>query len=60
MCVAGIGDVFGRAAEFHRLRRLRDHGAGERCDDMNTKDPVGLGIGDDLHETVGLMIGLGA
>ena len=38
----------------------RDHVAGVGADDVHAEHAVGLGVGEDLHEAVGLLIGLGA
>src|SRR3546814_9319745 len=60
MRVAGVGDIFRRRAEFHRLRGLRDHRAGDASDAPHTEHAVTLRVGDHLHEAVGLVVGLGA
>ena len=60
MRVAGARDVFRRGAELHRHRRLRDHVAGIGAEDVHAEHAVGLGVGEDLHEAVGLLVGLGA
>ena len=60
MGVAGARDVLGRGAELHRDRGLRDHVAGVGADDVHAEHAVGLGVGQDLHEAVGLVVGLGA
>jgi hypothetical protein len=60
MGVAGAGDILGRGAELHGNRSLGDHVAGVRADDVYTEHAIGLGIGKDFHETVGLKIRLGA
>ena len=60
MGVAGVGDVFRRCAEFHCLGHLRDHRAGQRGNAPYAQHPVGLGIGNHLHEAIGLVVGLGA
>src|SRR6516162_4042329 len=56
--VAGAGDVLGRGAELHGNRSLRDHVAGVRADDVHAQHAVGLGIGEDLHEALGLQVRL--
>ena len=58
--MAGARDVFSGRAEPHRHRRLRDHVAGIRADDMHAEHAVGFGVGENLHEAVGLLVGLGA
>src|SRR3546814_15185700 len=49
-----------RRAEFHRLRRLRDHRARDAGDAPHAEHAVALRVGDHLHEAVGLVVGLGA
>ena len=47
-------------AELHCDRRLRDHVGGVRADDMDAQYAIGFGVGENFHEAVGLLIGLGA
>src|SRR6185369_9004645 len=42
-----------------RLRRLGDHRAGNAGDAPHAEYAVGFRVGDDLHEAVRLVIGLG-
>src|SRR3546814_18708551 len=49
-----------RRAEFHRLRRLRDHRARDAGDAPDAEHAVALRVGDHLHEAVGFVVGLGA
>ena len=58
--VAGAGEIFRRAAEFHQHRRLVDHLAGAEADDMHAEHAVGRLVGEDFHETVGVQHGAGA
>ena len=60
MGVAGAGDVFRGGAELHRHGGFGDHVAGIGADDMHAEHAVGLGVGEDFHEAVGLLVGLGA
>ena len=60
MRVAGAREIFRRTAEFHQHRRFRDHVAGVRTDNVNAEHAVGLGVGQNFHKAVGLLIGLGA
>src|SRR5947209_586922 len=60
MRVAGARDVFRRRTEFHRNGGFCDHVAGVAADDVHAEHAVGLGIGQDFHKPVGLLIGLGA
>ena len=50
--MAGAGEVFGRAAEFHQHRRLVDHLAGPVAKDVHTEHAVGCLVGQHLDETV--------
>ena len=58
--VAGARDVLGRSAELHSHSGFRDHVAGVGADDVDAEHPVGLGVGQDFDEAVGLLVGLGA
>ena len=60
MRVAGARKIFGRAAEFHQHRRLVDHLAGFAADDVNAEHAIGLGIGENFHETISGLIDLRA
>ena len=53
--VAGARDVLRGGAEFHRDGGFRDHVAGVGADDVHAEHAVGLGVGQDLHEAVGLV-----
>jgi len=57
MGVAGAGEIFGRAAEFHQHGGLGNEFAGAEADDMNAEHTVGRAIGKDLHETIGMAHG---
>src|SRR6266404_6475094 len=50
-------DVLGRGAILHGERRLGDHRAGTRSDDMDTEYTVGLGVGEYLDEAVRVRVG---
>src|SRR5580693_10279960 len=60
MGVAGAGDVLGRRAEFHGDRRLADHVAGVGAENVHAEHAVGLGVGQDFHESFGGQVHLGA
>src|SRR5690606_33587195 len=51
--------VFGAGAEFHGDGALLDQLGRARADDVNAQHAVGLGIGDDLDETGGVVGGHG-
>ena len=52
MGVAGAGQILGRAAEFHDNSGLSDDLSGVRANDMNPKDPVCFGVGQNFNEAV--------
>ena len=56
--VAGAGDVLGAAPNSIATRGLRDHVAGVGADDVDAEHAIGLGVRQDLHEAVGLVIAL--
>ena len=56
--MAGAGDILGRGTELHGNRSLGDHIAGVRADDVDAEHAVGLGIGEDFHEALGLQVHL--
>ena len=59
--VAGARDVLGGGAELHRRPRPRAiMSPASGPDDVHAEHAVGLGVGEDLHEAVGLVVGLGA
>ena len=60
MRVAGARQILGRAAELHQHRRLGDHLRRVGAEDVHAEHAVGRGIGEDLHEAVGDVVGLGA
>src|ERR1700722_9941732 len=60
MGVAGTGDVLGRGAEFHGDGRLADHVAGVRAENVHAEHAVGLGVGQNFHESFGGQVHLGA
>src|ERR1700722_3874048 len=60
MGVAGTGDVLGRGAEFHGDGRLADHVAGVGAENVHAEHAVGLGVGQDFHESFGGQVHLGA
>src|SRR3979409_18630 len=49
--------VLCRRAILHGERRLGDHRAGIRPDDMDTEYAVRLGVGEDLDEAVSVCVG---
>src|SRR6266446_9715891 len=53
MGMAGPRDVLGGSAEFHAHDDLGDQIAGIGPQDMSAQDPIGGGVGENLHETVG-------
>lgn len=57
--VARPGNVLGGSAVLDGKRGLGDHLAGVGADDVNTKDAVGLSVGNELDDTLGLEVGLG-
>src|SRR3979411_1816727 len=58
--VAGARDVLGRFGEFHRDGGFGVPAVGVGPDDVHAEHAVGLGVGEDFDETVGLMVDLGA
>ena len=60
MRVADARDVLGAGAEFHCHHRFGDHLRGMRSDDVDAENAVGLGVGENLHETGGLVLAQGA
>ena len=54
MRVAGAGQIFRRAAEFHQHAGFGDQFAGADAEDVNAEHAVGRGVGENLHEAVGL------
>ena len=47
--VAGIGDVFGCSAKFHRQRGFGDHRAGDAGNAPHAKHAIGRGVGDEAR-----------
>ena len=60
MSVAGARQIFGGAAEFHQYRRFVDHFTGLDADDVHAEHTIGLRICENLDETVGGLVDLGA
>ena len=60
MGVAGARDVLGGSAELHGDDGFRDHIAGVGADQMDAEHAVGLGVGENFHETLGGLVHLGA
>jgi hypothetical protein len=58
--VASTSDVLSRGAVLERKSALGDHLAGVRADNVHTEDTIGLGVGEELDQTVGVGVGLGA
>ena len=58
--MAGARDVLGGCAEFHGDRSLLDHVAGVGANDVDAEHAIGLGVGEDFDEAVGLVVDLGA
>ena len=58
--MAGARQILGRAAEFHQHRRFVDHLAGAEADDVHAEHAVGLLVGEDLDEALGVQHGAGA
>lgn len=54
------GNVLTRSAIFDSQSGFGDHLAGIGADDVHTQDAVGFRIGNELDETLGLKVGLGA
>ncbi|ODA68154.1 hypothetical protein A7A08_01325 [Methyloligella halotolerans] len=50
MGVAGAGQILGRATELHKNGGFGDHVARVRAQDVDAEDPVGLLVGENLHE----------
>lgn len=57
--VARPGNVLGRSAVLDGECGLGDHLAGVGADDVNTKDAVGFGVGNEFDDTLGVEVGLG-
>src|SRR5689334_7499189 len=60
MCVTGAGQVFRRPAELHQYGRLGNHGAGVGADNVYAEHAVGRPVGENLDETFGGAVDLGA
>ena len=58
--VRGASNVLGRRTVLESESALGDHLTGVRADDVHTEDTVGLGVSEELDETVGVGVGLGA
>jgi len=58
--VARPGNVLAGSTVLDGQGGLGDHLAGVGADDVHTQDAVGLGIRDELDETLGLEVGLSA
>src|SRR5258708_7806915 len=56
MRVTGARDVLRGGAVLHGERQLRNHGAGVRADDVHTQHTVGLVVGQDLDEPLGVAV----
>lgn len=57
--MARPGNVLGRSAVLDGEGGLGDHLAGVGADDVNTKDAVGFGVGNEFDDTLGVEVGLG-
>ena len=60
VCVAGSCQILSRTAKLHQNRGFMDHFAGFAADDVHAKHPIGLRIGENLHEAVRGLVDLGA
>ena len=59
MGMAGSRQILCRAAKFHQDRHFVDDLTRIHPDDMRAKHAIGLGIGQDLHESVRRLVRLG-
>jgi hypothetical protein len=57
MRMAGAREILGRAAELDQDRALVDHLAGLHADDVRAQHAIGLRIGQELYEAIGLLVG---
>jgi hypothetical protein len=58
--VASASDVLGGSTVLESEGTLGDHLTGVGADNVHTEDTVGLGVSEELDETVGVGVGLGA
>src|SRR6267378_5039332 len=58
--MARARQIFGRTAKLHENAGFMDHFAGFAADDVYAEHAVGLRICENLHETVGGLVDLGA
>ena len=57
MTMTGARNIFGRSTKGHGGGTFMNDGAGFMADDMHTKHTVRLGIGEDLHKSIGMTLG---
>ena len=58
--VASAANVLGGGAVLESEGALGDHLTGVGADNVHAEDTVGLSVGEELDETVGVGVGLGA
>lgn len=58
--VASASNVLGGSTVLESKGALGDHLTGVGADNVHTEDTVGLSVGEELDETVGVGVGLGA
>src|SRR5262249_37746807 len=60
MGVAGARAILGGGGELDAQRHFGNQIAGLGADDMATHDPIGLGVGENFDEALGVAVGAGA